>query len=122
MNQTEARKLWVEALTSGEYKQGKHYLLQHGAYCCLGVACELYRKHKGGPKWGPQKTGGGCEYDEHSGILPKRVRDWLGLRDSGGAYHGGASLVTMNDDGDSFETIAAVIESEPAGLFTRGSQ
>jgi hypothetical protein len=35
---------WVEALRSGEYKQGTEYLLNrcNGTYCCLGVLCVVY--------------------------------------------------------------------------------
>jgi hypothetical protein len=37
-------RLWVDALRSGEYEQGKNYLLSPDGkqrYCCLGVACEI---------------------------------------------------------------------------------
>lgn len=34
----EAIEDWIEALESGEYKQGKKFLLCGGRYCCLGVA------------------------------------------------------------------------------------
>ena len=34
-------KRWVDALRSGDYKQGKHYLESDGNYCCLGVACRI---------------------------------------------------------------------------------
>lgn len=32
---------WVEALRSGEYRQGTMYLRREGKHCCLGVLCEL---------------------------------------------------------------------------------
>ena len=44
------RKIWVDALRSGEYKQGQYTLRQHSRglappysykYCCLGVACKV---------------------------------------------------------------------------------
>ena len=36
------RKAWVEALRSGKYKQTRNKLRsRNGAYCCLGVVCEL---------------------------------------------------------------------------------
>lgn len=34
----EFKKKWIDALRSGEYKQGKCSLYADGAYCCLGVA------------------------------------------------------------------------------------
>ena len=37
----ELRNLWVEALRSGKYKQGKGRLRDGDTYCCLGVLCDL---------------------------------------------------------------------------------
>jgi hypothetical protein len=40
---TAVKKLWVEALRSGEYKQGKKCLrTQDNKFCCLGVLCNLH--------------------------------------------------------------------------------
>lgn len=116
MNQAEARKVWVEALRSGEYKQGKRALRTGDAYCCLGVACDLYRKHENGPDWGQPFDDWTYDFLGHGGDLPKRVRDWLGLRTPDG-HHGLASLANLNDRGETFEYIAYLIESEPGSLF-----
>lgn len=39
------KKLWVEALRSGKYKQGKNYLHRvidgENRFCCLGVLCKI---------------------------------------------------------------------------------
>jgi hypothetical protein len=41
MNQ-EIKKKWIEALRSGDYKQGRGWLRDHdGNYCCLGVLMEV---------------------------------------------------------------------------------
>lgn len=32
---------WVEALRSGEYKQGRGVLCKDNKYCCLGVLCKI---------------------------------------------------------------------------------
>lgn len=40
----ENAKKWVQALRSGEYKQGKDALRDNDKFCCLGVACEVYKK------------------------------------------------------------------------------
>lgn len=37
----ELKTKWLEALRSGKYEQGKHYLKEGGKYCCLGVLCEV---------------------------------------------------------------------------------
>jgi hypothetical protein len=36
------QKRWLEALRSGEYKQGRRVLRKLDTYCCLGVLCNLY--------------------------------------------------------------------------------
>ncbi len=47
----ENMRLWVAALRSGEFAQGRKRLAQSGdggatwRYCCLGVACELAIRH-----------------------------------------------------------------------------
>lgn len=35
------KKLWLKALRSGEYKQGKLALRIKNKYCCLGVLCDI---------------------------------------------------------------------------------
>jgi hypothetical protein len=40
------KEKWVAALRSGKYKQARGALCKDGAYCCLGVLCDLYRKAK----------------------------------------------------------------------------
>ena len=37
----EIKKQWVQALRSGEYKQGRGQLKQGATFCCLGVLCDL---------------------------------------------------------------------------------
>lgn len=125
MNQTEARAAWVEALRSGVYKQGKNYLHEGDTYCCLGVACELYRLHESGPDWADENADDDLEETSYMGeaeILPLRVMDWLGLGDECGCHVvskvQGRSLSGLNDQGNTFEEIADVIEAAPDGLFT----
>jgi hypothetical protein len=40
----EIKKMWLEALRSGQYKQGGGALRPHGGneFCCLGVLCNLH--------------------------------------------------------------------------------
>lgn len=37
----EQGKLWVKALRSGLYKQGREQLQSSDGFCCLGVACDV---------------------------------------------------------------------------------
>lgn len=112
-------KKWVAALRSGKYKQGKGALhkvskSRHHTFCCLGVACEIYRKEN---EIKVVKYGSHIIYNEKAGVLPQEVTDWLGL-DNNGGYYSKSSLMSHNDeDRLSFEEIADIIESQPKGLF-----
>ncbi len=73
---------WIEALESGQYKQGKNFLCQiddtlgNKKYCCLGVACEIS---------GVDQTivDGEVEYLGQRGLLPMKVSKMIG---SGSLY------------------------------------
>lgn len=112
--------LWVEVLESGEYRQGRKRLKSEDRYCCLGVACELYMHVTG------KSLKGTAFYDEEgTQALVENlrvVRDWLGLRDGMGRFFlgGDSTLLTrLNDTGTTFKEIAALIRSEPEGLFVK---
>lgn len=49
MNQ-EVKQAWLQALRSGEYKQGNGNLHKGDAFCCLGVLCDIAAK-QGIGKW-----------------------------------------------------------------------
>lgn len=117
----EARKLWVEALRSGEYKQGKKALSSNGGYCCLGVACETYNKHNTPLPTVVDAAKRTC-YDGEIFYLPTAVVSWLGMKSSDGAYleggeDGVTSLADQNDKGKSFDEIADIIENNPKWLW-----
>lgn len=131
-NQENIRK-WVEALRSGEYRQGKGYLQTgDGRFCCLGVACEISGLVEVAPppervtaKTGEFYTGGGerlayinptDESDWSRVVLPVAVQDWLGLdRDNPYLTWGDdrREAANLNDEFDlSFSEIADLIEEE----------
>lgn len=109
-------KRWVAALRSGEFKQTRNRLHYGDGYCCLGVACELYRRETGKGKWDSNNFFLGKNV-----TLPLVVRESLQLRRDNGRF-GSGGLATMNDDGRTFAEIADLIESEPAGLFVEGGE
>jgi hypothetical protein len=115
---TEVQKQWVAALRSGKYEQGNVQLRsEEDRYCCLGVACEL-AVEAGVIEPARGSVSGSFLYGNHSSLLPEAVLKWMDLRTvSGGFYGRGQSLAAMNDNGATFEEIADLIESEPAGLF-----
>lgn len=122
----EIKDIWVKALRSGTFKQTTGKLKDredepNGAYCCLGVLCEL---------------SGISEFDEQNkycgefATLPPLVREWAGLvSDIGGMEQGihhsfinidgeedqneYSSLTELNDDAKyDFNQIADVIEEQ----------
>jgi hypothetical protein len=115
---------WVKALRSGEFEQGRGRLRDGDRYCCLGVACELYRReHPDELDWEPH-TPMTMAYNSpmtmaFAGeivVLPVLVQNWLSLSDVTGGYDY-CSLSLLNDEGRTFDEIATTIESEPEGLF-----
>lgn len=109
-------KKWVEALRSGDFHQAREMLRSpDNAYCCLGVACELYRREVGG-EWFESAYEVSPDEVAEDGELPSSVRDWLGLTSNSGEFETN-SLIAENDNGSTFAEIAAIIEREPKGLF-----
>jgi hypothetical protein len=99
-------KLWVEALRSDEYKQGKGRLRQDDEFCCLGVACDVFRK-----------VFDISESRKMSFFLPVEVQKWLAgsfsfndmVRYEGGYW----PLVLLNDEeGLTFAQIADLLEAQ----------
>lgn len=119
--QKEHRKLWIEALRSRKYKQGKNQLRDYNNnYCCLGVACEIAIKN--GLNINVALEGRIYSYDGVDDILPDNVRNYYGLVTNHGSYQTGKykeqrSLVEDNDDYQyEFIKISNIIEKEPEGL------
>lgn len=126
------RKLWVEALRSGNYPQTRGSLKDKNGFCCLGVACNVYLGTVAlttDDKWIADEKG--AWFFSHiegrnNGVLPDVVKNWLGLRHNNGrfidpdndGYSPATSLINKNDMwGANFATIADIIESEPQDLI-----
>lgn len=111
-------KKWAKALRSGEYAQAQNYLCEVDeidgttAYCCLGVACDLF-------------------VDEYWRPLPHRYNDWsIGefkkwdsvdttvlpapemMKSMGLDPAYAKDLADLNDRGWSFKKIAGKIERD----------
>lgn len=102
------KQRWVEALRSGQYKQGSGGLKINNCYCCLGVLCELHRQDFPGKEWQRKNQNGGqFSYilKDAVGYPPKEMSDWTGLDPL--AYD---LLADANDSGADFPTIASLIE------------
>lgn len=107
----EIKKMWVEALTSGEFKQAEGQLRDDDKYCCLGVLCELHRRTTGIGEWRHSSNYLGCTAD-----LPPEVQEWADLPDEDPTVRPKAkrekTLSEMNDAHPrwSFKRIANIIE------------
>lgn len=114
MNQN--AKLWVEALRSGEFKQGPLKLNRAGRFCCLGAGCEVAIRL--GLDVSRTQSDEIVTYGDEcqSAAMPDNVRRFFGLRTPMGEFNGGA-LYLLNDSSKTFLEIADIIESEPEGLF-----
>ena len=114
---SQIKEKWIDALLSGEYEQTQGNLYEPGVgYCCLGVLTDLYLKEKG-LEWDTNCTflsGWGSVDDEYE-FLPDCVRDWAGLKDNRGTYDDDTeealALTDLNDNGNTFDYIAEVIDS-----------
>lgn len=78
---------WVEALRSGEFKQGQGKLHnpKEDSYCCLGVLCKL-----SGAVWGEHSETIEEEYDDGSETITRKY-DHVPLMD-------GQSLASADDE------------------------
>ena len=118
----ERQKNLVEALRSGDYKQGRGLLrTKEDKFCCLGIACDLIDYFQ----W--QDFGSGYYYTPkekgalNSTSLNEQVRAYYGFRGHLGKskdiinFNG---LSKLNDFGYTFEQIADIIEAHPEQYFT----
>ena len=124
------KALWISALKSGDYAQGKHSLNNKGKFCCLGVLCDLaakagaivepevYREDENEDGF----LGDVYSYDGEINMLPRSVMEWAGLSNNSGILpahwieHEGVqidSLWELNDLAEyAFNQIAEVIEEQ----------
>ncbi len=118
---------WLEALESGNYKQGRGCLNGPNGFCCLGVLCEVMGlEHE--PIAGVDGPMAHYKYEgSHSGgYVPLAAVPATGLNGSAGSFkqavlHGGLAwdcLTSLNDTvGLSFPEIAAYIRHDPHNVF-----
>ena len=120
MRNEKVMKKWIEALRSGEYRQGRRRLRQGDRYCCLGVLCDLYaREHPNKTEW--KLENGRYSFLGSRGDLPDEVREWAGVEYSGGLVDIVPSLITQNDwETSSFNYIANLIEESCFGNSKKG--
>lgn len=113
----EIKKLWIEALRSGKFKQGQGWLRQRFSsgyrHCCLGVLCEVFNAETGQGEWKessttwlPFKVGD----SESAAVVPAPVVEWAGLTDANPRLGRTKHAAALNDTGRDFDYIADRIE------------
>lgn len=134
------RGLWTSDLRSGDFKQGRSALRNgpedSSEFCCLGVACETYRRETGKGHW--ERRGAlasdsvtapwhfvddGAPNPEHFpawneswSSLPGGVAAWFGLNPSTqynpqvATEWGNEHVANLNDRRTTFEEIADLID------------
>lgn len=107
-------KRWVEALRSGEYKQGQGHLKaingEEVKHCCIGVLCEVVGLKESIVDHNKQPCFVDLDGETYSASLPDTLKDEL---DIAGEHEG--RLYQMNDsdvDPKTFNEIADYIEKE----------
>ena len=108
------KKLWVAALRSGEYKQGRRRLRSNvNTFCCLGVLCNIHAQEH------PKIAAAQKDSEQYMGSyaqLPKAVVRWAGLETSPCTCVRIAGnlnfLAVYNDNGVPFSQIADAIEEQ----------
>ena len=134
MNQ-QIKEKWIAALRSGEYNQSSNKLRSTQGFCCLGVLCDLYAKEHNDSEWEYRYEN---EYhtqptdywyfNNESELLPQQVKNWAELSNTNPSvevvvtkeYYDDEDdtpdsywqpLSELNDEGESFNQIASMIES-----------
>jgi len=113
MTRKEIIRVWIKALESGEYKQGRKYLCRirgdERSYCCLGVLCEVAHIPE------QKKTTHAVEYKDNEDFnyksLPAALSNFLRINSTGKLDLNvpDVTLASMNDNGADFRNIANVI-------------
>lgn len=77
----EVKHLWLNALRSGDYEQGREKLRNDkDQYCCLGVLCEIYRKKVSGVDlWCADESDHKYTIFGQPAYISASVKEWAGL-------------------------------------------
>lgn len=114
------QRKWLKALESGKFKQDKAVLkTASGSYCCLGVACEVFKTPTVKVTFDEEADcAGAWKFNGEYEVAPPFVRRALGLRsEEGDPKDGGDPLTDINDSGKPFKKIAAIIRANPSNYF-----
>lgn len=108
---SEIKEKWIQALESGEYKQGRGGLRNaDDTYCCLGVLCGVYAKETG-VQWGQaHRSINDYRLLDAEMELPDAVKNWAGLNDRNPTI-ADSNAIDLNDSDElTFPQIAKLIQ------------
>ncbi len=122
MNQEQKNNLkeLIAALRSGKYKQGRAALHEGDEFCCLGVACDLFKEKTGEGDWVGIGTGAkqfkilSSQADSYSLMGLSKVQKFFGFKGAAGfEFKDGLDMIGLNDDKElSFKRIATRLEKK----------
>lgn len=102
----EVKTLFVEALRSDRFEQGRRMLCRDGKYCVLGVLCELAVENGIIEKSGQYTK---TYSNNYKYSLPPKVAKWAGVN-----HYKDANIPVflsgLNDVGKTFSELADIIE------------
>ena len=115
------QKKWLKGLRSGEYKKGVGYLNKNQEYCCLGVACEIFKDELKLEKKAYQYMDSVMVYGGRGSSAPDVLVEHLGLHDDAGFIDDITTLAHLNDGRYKYDTdfnnIANYIEKNADKIF-----
>jgi len=79
----DAKRRWLKALESGNYKKGRYGLRTRDTYCATGVLCDIYRAYIGG-EWVESKKNSGMfrlnvKGQYYISYIPEEILELTGL-------------------------------------------
>lgn len=109
------KELWIEALNSGKYDQGKGFLRKDNCFCVYGVLCDLYAKEHEDVGWELQfGTTGRYSILGFWDFVPDEVLSWAGIFDMASSImraRKADQVINMNDKQDAtFNQLAVFIK------------
>lgn len=106
------KEQWVEALESGEYPKGRHYLRRKegNEFCCLGVLCDLHSKALGIEWEAKDEYSNGYWYLKNNGFLPVEVAKWAGMNPINYFENVQKKLTILNDSSETFEPVVKLLK------------
>ena len=114
------RQLWLDALRSGQYSQGKGFLKRGeeggpAKHCCFGVLAELCSDRNVGPRFERTETGVSAYVSSTTGFdnssIPDAVHlELVGMHKTDNGKTAG-EFMYWNDEGMPFEIIADRLET-----------